>query len=623
MTQENKGGSLSFDNLGIAPNLLKVLTELGFTVPTPIQVKSIPTLIEGKDVVGIAQTGTGKTLAYGIPMLQLLAQNKGRGLILLPTRELAIQVNENLKTIGQKFGLKTAVLIGGEPKYLQLKDLRKNPQIIIATPGRMIDHLKARSVSLVNNKILVLDEADLMLDMGFMPQIQEILKSAPTDRQTMLFSATMPAAIMKIVTTYMKLPVRIEVAPAGTPAEGVVQEMIVIRGEDKTMQLEKTLREIEGSVLIFARTKHGVKKLCGRLNQEGFNAAEIHSDRSLGQRRAALAGFKSGKFRVLVATDIAARGIDVKGIELVLNYDLPDSSEDYVHRIGRTGRAGKPGRAISFALPSQYRDIKQIEVLIQQNIPLTQLAEIQREKRSFSPRGKRSMLGSYSSGGRSVGSRSDYPKRSGVVRNAFVKSEVSKPGFARKESSRPDFVKKESSERPAFRKNSFSDDKVSYFKADRRGDKQDFAPQERKKAFSFDFDRGEEANFDKKERGFKKTSYGESREKSSFNLDRYGDGGLDFDKPRNEGKTSYSQYKSGERFQKDRVGAKPSFKDGKKTFGNNPYKVDRAPFGKFDKKPGASKKPFTKKGEGFKKTSGFKPTKMVGGSVKSYKSKTY
>lgn len=613
MTQETQGGSLSFNNLGIVPNLLKVLTELEFTVPTPIQVKSIPTLIEGKDVVGIAQTGTGKTLAYGIPMLQLLAQNKGRGLILLPTRELAIQVNENLKTIGQKFGLKTAVLIGGEPKYLQLKDLRKNPQIIIATPGRMIDHLKARSVSLVNNKILVLDEADLMLDMGFMPQIQEILKSAPTDRQTMLFSATMPAAIMKIVTTYMKLPVRIEVAPSGTPAEGVIQEMIVIRGEDKTMQLEKTLREIEGSVLIFARTKHGVKKLCGRLNQEGFNAAEIHSDRSLGQRRAALAGFKSGKFRVLVATDIAARGIDVKGIELVLNYDLPDSSEDYVHRIGRTGRAGKPGRAISFALPSQYRDIKQIEGLIQQNIPLTQLAEIQREKRSFSPRGKRSMLGSYSSGGRSSAGRPSFPKRSGVVRSSSVKSEIRKP----------DFVRKDSIGRPIYKKSSSSDDKTSYFKADRRGEKQDFSQRETKKAFSFDFDRGEEANFDKQERGGRKPARGYRDDIApSIDLDKYGSGGLDFGAPKTLGKTSYSQYKSGERFQKDRGaksgfgrdGAKPGFRDSKKPS-----------FGKFDKKTGDGRKPFVKKGEGFKRGVGFKParTKMAGGEVKSYKSKTY
>lgn len=374
MTKTTQPEALSFNGLGIAPKLLDILAELDYSTPTPIQIQSIPTSLEGKDLVGIAQTGTGKTLAFGIPMLQLLATNKGLGLVVLPTRELAVQVDESLRLIGKKIGLRTAVLIGGEAMGRQLNNLRRNPHIIIATPGRLVDHAMRRSVNLKNVKILVLDEADMMLDMGFLPQIKEILKLVPKERQTMLFSATMPTQIMKIATEYMALPIRIEVAPAGTAAENVEQEIFVIDRDSKFGQLKKTLTETKGSVLIFARTKHSVKNLCQKLVEAGFTAAEIHSNRSLGQRREALNGFKLGSYRVLVATDIAARGIDVKGIELVVNYDLPENSEDYVHRIGRTGRAGQKGKAISFALPNQSRDVRDIERLINKTLNITKIA---------------------------------------------------------------------------------------------------------------------------------------------------------------------------------------------------------------------------------------------------------
>lgn len=365
----------NFGNLGIAPKILDILQEWKFNQPTPIQSKSIPLAIEGKDLVGIAQTGTGKTLAYGIPMIQRLSQAGGRGLVLLPTRELASQVNVNLRNIGVRFGLRTAMLIGGESKNIQLKSLRQNPHIIIATPGRLIDHIKSHSVKLNEVKILVLDEADLMFDIGFAPQIAEILKSVPVNRQTMLFSATMPPAIMSLVTKHMKLPVNIEVAPSGTPAEKVIQEMVVIKREDRLNQLKKILTTYHGSVLVFCRTKHAVKKLTVQVRQMGHTAAEIHSNRSLSQRSSALKAFKDGKVRVLVATDIAARGIDVKGIELVLNFDLPENAEDYVHRIGRTGRAGSTGQAISFVSPNEMREVKKIEGIIKKTIPLTKLAE--------------------------------------------------------------------------------------------------------------------------------------------------------------------------------------------------------------------------------------------------------
>ncbi len=364
----------NFYGLGIAPRLLEILEELGYRSPTPIQWQSIPASLEGKDLVGIAQTGTGKTLAFGIPMLQRLAASGGKGLVVLPTRELALQVDESLRTIGRKIGLRTAVLIGGEAMPKQLNALRRKPHIIVATPGRLSDHAGRGTVRLDDVKILVLDEADMMLDMGFLPQIKDILRLVPRERQTMLFSATIPNEIMKIAAEYMALPIRIEVAPSGTAAENVEHEVIVIDREAKFGQLKKILADAKGSTLVFARTKHGVKNLAHKISDSGIKAAEIHSNRTLVQRRQALDGFKLGAYRVLVATDIAARGIDVKGIELVVNYDLPENSENYVHRIGRTGRAGESGKAISFALPNQLRDLRDIERLIHKSLNITKLA---------------------------------------------------------------------------------------------------------------------------------------------------------------------------------------------------------------------------------------------------------
>ncbi len=365
-----------FYGLGIAPKLLEILDRLQFKTPTPIQQKSIPIGIEGKDVIGIAQTGTGKTLAFGIPLIQRLAQTKGRGLVILPTRELALQVEEVFQKIGKSIGLRTAVLIGGASMDRQIKMLKANPHVIVATPGRLIDHLDQKTVSLKDVRVLVLDEADRMLDMGFAPQINRILTSVPTERQTMLFSATMPAEIVGIARGYMKLPVRVEIARAGTAAERVSQEIYVVRREDKLRLLEKLLQENHGTVLVFSRTKHGARKIARAVKVMGHTAADIHSDRTLSQRRDALEGFKTGKYRVLVATDIAARGIDVVGIELVINYDLPDNPDDYVHRIGRTGRAGREGRAISFATPDQGRDVREIEKLTRNYLPISELPDL-------------------------------------------------------------------------------------------------------------------------------------------------------------------------------------------------------------------------------------------------------
>jgi ATP-dependent RNA helicase RhlE len=306
-------------------------------------------------------------------MLQRLAAHKGQGLVLVPTRELALQVDEVLQKIGHNLGLKTTVLIGGASMYQQTQSLRRHSHVVIATPGRLVDHLQQKTYKLDQVKVMVLDEADRMFDIGFMPQIKQILAVAPAERQTMLFSATMPTEIAAIASRYMKMPLRIEVAPAGTSAANVQQELFVIRKDEKLQLLEKLLMDNKGTVLVFSRTKHGAKKIASAVRTMGHSAAEIHSNRSLAQRKAALGGFKNGQYRVLVATDIAARGIDVTNISLVINFDLPDNSEDYVHRIGRTGRAGSSGRAISFATPEERGDVRQIERLIRKTLPILEL----------------------------------------------------------------------------------------------------------------------------------------------------------------------------------------------------------------------------------------------------------
>jgi ATP-dependent RNA helicase RhlE len=388
------GEKSDFYGLGIAPNILTVLNKLGFKTPTPIQAKSIPSAIEGKDMIGLAQTGTGKTLAFGIPMIQAVLAGK-KGLVVLPTRELALQVEEVFHKIGGPLGVRSVLLIGGAPMPRQVQLLRANPTIVVGTPGRIIDHLQQKTLSLSRVGVLVLDEADRMLDMGFEPQLRRIMTEVPRERQTMLFSATMPQSIVAMANSYMKLPLRIEIAPSGKTAENVTQELFFVAKQDKSRLLEKLLYQYMGSVLIFSRTKHGAKKIAAGVRALGHTSAELHANKSLNQRKEALDGFRNGRYRVLVATDIAARGIDVKGIELVLNYDLPQAAEDYVHRIGRTARAGAAGHAISFATPDQRNDVRDIERLIRSTLPPSKLPELppsrfpvepDRPERRWSPR---------------------------------------------------------------------------------------------------------------------------------------------------------------------------------------------------------------------------------------------
>ena len=377
----------TFYGLGIAPRILEILERIKFKTPTPIQLKAIPLAIEGKDVIGIAQTGTGKTHAFAIPMIQRLAQKEGASMVLAPTRELALQIDEAVRTLAHPFGMKTACLIGGAPMRPQEEALRKRSQIIIATPGRLIDHIERRNVLLARVNMVVIDEADRMLDMGFAPYVEKILKLLTRERQTMLFSATMPSEIMRMVNTHMKLPVHLEIAPSGTTAEHVTQELYIVKREAKLGLLEKVLAQYHGSVLLFVRTKHSARKIARAIRDMKHRVSEIHSDKSLNQRREALEGFKSGRYRILVATDIAARGIDVSKIELVINYDLPEDIENYVHRVGRTGRMGCPGHAISFATPDQRMDVKNIEKLIRVELPVVKHPEIHAEEFESLPQG--------------------------------------------------------------------------------------------------------------------------------------------------------------------------------------------------------------------------------------------
>ena len=417
----------SFYGLGIAPQILGILERMKFLVPTPIQYKAIPMALQGKDIIGIAQTGTGKTHAFAIPMIQRLVADNTKGLVLAPTRELALQIDDAFQGLARVFGFKTACLIGGAPMPPQVQALRRNPRVVIATPGRLIDHMRHWNIMFDDVSVLVLDEADRMLDMGFAPQIEQILQYVPKQRQTMLFSATMPKEIMAMTARYMKLPLCVEIAPSGTAAELVTHELFIVRKDAKLKLLGKLLKQYHGSVLLFSRTKHNARKITQSVQEMGHRVAEIHSNRSLGQRRDALSGFKSGKYKVLVATDIASRGIDVKGIELVINYDLPEDAQNYVHRIGRTGRAGHTGHAISFATPDQSRDVRDIEKLIRATLPVGRHPEVPAEQFSTAPQPAAGNRSSQNYRSRSHSQGSSYSQRPSGHRPYSHKSSSHRP----------------------------------------------------------------------------------------------------------------------------------------------------------------------------------------------------
>ncbi len=362
----------SFNNLGLSEAILRDIARAGFTEPTPIQAQAIPPGLAGRDVLGCAQTGTGKTAAFVIPMVERLAgKSEGfpRGLILAPTRELAIQIQETISKLGHSRRVYATTVVGGADMNAQIRGLRQRPDIIVATPGRLLDHMWNGTINLLKMQILVLDEADRMLDMGFAPQINQILEALPEERQTLLFSATLPTDVADLARASVKDPVRVTIGKTAMPADRAEQALHHTTREDKTKLLLSLLDADRDSVLVFTRTKHGADRLGRALGNAGHKVAVIHGDRSLPQRRGALEGFRRGTFRVLVATDVAARGIDVANIGHVVNYDMPNTPEDYVHRIGRTARVKASGRATSFITADDHVQLRAIEKLLGQPIP--------------------------------------------------------------------------------------------------------------------------------------------------------------------------------------------------------------------------------------------------------------
>ena len=369
----NTSVQLDFYALGVSEPLVQDLAKAGLSIPTPIQAQAIPPALAGRDVIGCAQTGTGKTAAFVIPIMERLARlpkGQPQALILAPTRELALQILTTIDSLGCRLGISATVIVGGADMQAQVRGLRQRPDILVATPGRLLDHMWNGTVNLLPMKILVLDEADRMLDMGFAPQINQILTALPEERQTLLFSATLPSDLTQLAQASVNDPVRVMVTPSATTADGVTQALHYTTHNGKPDLLLSLLKQERETVLVFTRTKQRADQLGRVLNRAGHRVAVLHGDRSLSQRRRALDGFKRGAFRVLVATDVAARGIDVANIGHVINFDLPHCPEDYVHRIGRTARMKATGRATSFVTAEDPRQLRAIERLLGHAVPL-------------------------------------------------------------------------------------------------------------------------------------------------------------------------------------------------------------------------------------------------------------
>ncbi len=389
---------MTFASLNLIPELLRAVEAEGYTEPTPIQAQAIPLIIGRHDIMGCAQTGTGKTAGFTLPLLQRLAPSANSStsparhpvlaLVLTPTRELAVQVEASIKTYGKYLPLRATCLYGGVDIKPQIKALQQGVEIIVATPGRLLDHLQGKTINLSQVQILVLDEADRMLDMGFMPDIKRILATLPEFRQTLLFSATFSDEIKKLAAQIMRNPTMVEVARRNSPTELVTHNMYAVPADEKHRLLAHLVKSRDmQQVLVFGRMKRDADKLARQLQKDGLSADAIHSDRSQSERMQALEDFKAGKTRILVATDIAARGLDIDQLPFVINYELPNTAEDYVHRIGRTGRAGTPGEAISLVSPSEMEYLAAIEKLLKRPITRIDLPELGGErKRSAAPR---------------------------------------------------------------------------------------------------------------------------------------------------------------------------------------------------------------------------------------------
>ena len=553
----------NFQELNLNKNLNASLVKMKFDTPTPIQIKSIPIILEQKDILASAQTGTGKTAAFCIPMIEMIATKKiNRAIILVPTRELAKQVNDVIeKLLFQQSVIKSVCLVGGEPMNKQLRRLKTKPQIVVGTPGRVNDHLKRKSLLLNKVDLLILDEMDRMLDMGFSIQIDEIIKFLPKQKQTLMFSATIAPSIERLSKKYLNNAERVSVAAANATLITIKQEVINLRQEDKYNTLVEQVKTKHGSTLVFVKTKHNAKKLAKNLEKEGFESDSLHGNLRQNKRNQVIAKFRANKIHVLVATDIAARGLDIPHIEHVVNFDLPQQAEDFIHRMGRTGRAGASGTAWSFVTPSDKRKWHEIEKILNPG------------------------LKSSSDSKRSGGRRDDYSKKRpfkrGGPRDGFRSDKGGKSSFRDKK-------------KTSFRRD---DKKESSFK---RSDKKDFSS---RKPAEF---RSEGKKSKPKNAGYGRKTPSSDRPKRGNGFGNREDRAPSF-KPRSSSKESFAEKGKSDFSEKRKKGS--GFHDRKKAgFKKSEGKFPGEKKGSFDRKSKGGKSSVSRKKSGFK-PGGKKPFK--------------
>ena len=544
----------NFQALGLHPDLNKSLEKMGYETPTPIQAQSIPFALEGEDIMGTAQTGTGKTAAFAIPLMQkLLDDPKSEALVLVPTRELGKQIMDVMKQlIGQSNNIKTAFIIGGEPMSKQMNQLRNRPRLIVGTPGRINDHLQRRTLELKNTNFLVLDETDRMLDMGFSVQLERIFKYMPEKRQTLMFSATLPDNIMQMSAQYMNEPRRVKVGQTNIVAQNIKTDVIKIDQSQKYDVLILQLHEREGSVIIFSKTKYGADRMAKNLRRDGFTAEALHGDLRQSKREKVMQNFRNDNFRILVATDIAARGLDVPNIQHVINYDLPQVAEDYIHRMGRTARAGSSGSALCFVSPQDGRKWHAIECLLD---PKKQSNDRQYDRSK--PKRRSSNASNSRPGAKRDGAKKPYAKRDDN------KKSYGKPYAGKKDDRNTDGGKENSWKKDKPFKRNRDDDAKSDFKKKpfakkREGSNDDFSENTFKKPYKQSRhknkdNRSDSGASDDNKKSFKKPYRAKNNDERS---DR-----PQFDKPRGKkpmGKKPMAGKPSG---------GKPSFKKSKPTDG--------------------------------------------------------
>jgi len=559
----------NFNSLNLEKTLMDSIALINFKTPTPIQAQAIPIALEGKDILGTAQTGTGKTAAFGIPLVNfLLKTKKDTALVMTPTRELATQVMQTMTSLIGKGNIRSALLIGGDSMQKQLRQMQRNPRLIVGTPGRINDHLERRTLKLQNTTFLVLDESDRMLDMGFTPQINQVLQTVPEKHQTLLFSATLANNIVRLAERYLRNPVRISVGSTSTPIDKIKQEVLHVKDGDKYNQLIREIYNRQGAILIFVKTRRGAEKMVKRLKFDDHDADAIHGNLRQNKRDKVIKAFRNAHFRILVGTDVASRGLDIPAIKHVINFDLPQLPEDFIHRIGRTARAGAEGSALSFIGGDDRSKWNAIQRLIDPNF--------KQDKNSGERRGSGGRRGGKSFDRRGSRGSDRFSERKNS--SGFKKRDDRKGSFVdRRSDSRPSFGDRRSDSRPSFGDRR-SDSRPSF--GDRRSDSRSSFSEKR------DDNRGSSSRF--KKRNDSKNSFGEKRDdkRVSFGDKRNDRGSSSRFKKRDDSKNSFGDRRSDSR---------PSSRFKKRDDSRSSYGEKSGKPSEFKKKFGSfKKKPFKK-----------------------------